>query len=186
MAMINLVAFPYFVFSQSYFRELGLSVETVAWIFAITQFIYSAGYFTSGKLPKRHALKIAFIICPLIISVLFFISQLGSLFFMVGIFYLIAFVDAMIEPIYINHLNQTYESKIRAFSNSFDSFIQTIFISLGFYLYGELSTHFGFAVVMQYSFIFPLFAVALSATYLYRSKYKNVQEISSKPTSEMR
>jgi len=80
---------------------------------------------------------------------------------------MISFVNAIITPIYVNHLNQRFDSKIRAFSNSFDSFIQTIFISLGFYLYGELSARFGFSVVVQYSFIFPVIAVLLSRKYLY-------------------
>jgi len=167
MALINFVAFPYFVFSQSYFKELGVSIEMVAWIFAIAQFVCSIGYFISDKLPKKYRLNIAFIICPLIIATLLFVSQFGTLAVMIGVFFMISFVNAIITPIYVNHLNQRFDSKIRAFSNSFDSFIQTIFISLGFYLYGELSARFGFSVVVQYSFIFPVIAVLLSRKYLY-------------------
>jgi len=167
MALINFVAFPYVVFSQSYFKGLGVSTEMVAWIFALAQFVCSVGYFTSNKLPKKHRLKIAFIICPMIIAILLFVAQIGTLVVMIGVFFMISFVNAIITPIYVNNLNQKFDSKIRAFSNSFDSFIQTVFISLGFYLYGELSARFGFSVVVQYSFIFPVIAVFLSRKYLY-------------------
>jgi len=166
MALINFTYYPYFIFSQSSFRDLGLSVEHVAWIFAIAQFVVSVGYFSSNKLPKKYRLNIAFILCPLLLAGLYIISQLGSLIFIIGVFFAICFIDALISPIYVNHLNETFESKIRAFSNSFDSFIQTVFIAAGFYLYGELSTLFGFSVVVQFSFIFPIFAVILSTKYL--------------------
>ena len=166
MALINFIFFPYFIFSQSSFKDLGLTVENVAWVFAIAQFVTSVGYFSSNKLPHKYRLNIAFVICPLLLAGLYVISQLGSLTFMIGVFFIICFIDALISPIYVSHLNQTFESKIRAFSNSFDSFIQTIFISLGFYLYGELSTQFGFSIVVQCSFVFPLIAVMLSSKYL--------------------
>jgi hypothetical protein len=85
---------------------------------------------------------------------------------MVGVFFIICFINALVSPIYVSHLNETFESKIRAFSNSFDSFIQTIFIALGFYLYGEMTARVGFSVVVQCSFIIPLIAVILSNRYL--------------------
>jgi len=166
MALVQCVTVPYLVFSQSFFKDMGLSVEAVAWIIAIGQFVCSIGYFTSDKLPPKHRLNIAFIICPLVLSVLFLISQLGTLAIIIGVFFMICFIESVISPIYINHLNQTFESKIRAFSNSFDSFIQTLFISIGFYLYGELSTRFDFSLVAQLSFLFPLIAVVLSRKYL--------------------
>jgi len=166
MALINFVYFPYFIFSQSSFKTSGLSVEDISWIFAIAQFVISFGYFSSNKIPQRYQLKVAFIVCPLLLAGLYFVSQFGSLIYMISAFFMICFIHAIISPIYVDHLNQTFDSKIRAFSNSFDSFIQTVFISLGFYLFGELSTRLGFSVVVQYAFIFPLIAVFLSRRYL--------------------
>jgi len=179
MSLINFAYFPYFIFSQTAFKELGLSIEAVAWIFAIAQFVCSAGYFTSNKLPQRQRLTIAFIICPLVLSCLLLISQIGSLAVMIGVFLTICFVVSLIGPIYINHINQTFESRIRAFSNSFDSFIQTMFIALGFYLYGELSTHLGFSLTAQCSFIFPVIAVGLAGKYL--RQQKQLDDYNNKP-----
>ena len=85
-------------------------------------------------------------------------------------FFAICYVVSLIGPIYTSHINQTFESKIRAFSNSFDSFIQTIFIALGFYLYGELSTRLGFSLTAQYSFIFPVIAAGFAGKYLWQQK----------------
>jgi len=166
MALINFIYFPYFIFSQSSFKNLGLSIENVAWVFAFAQFVISVGYFSSNKLLRKYRLNIAFVICPLLLSVLYLTSQLSSLTFMIGAFFIICFINALISPIYVSHLNQAFESKIRAFSNSFDSFIQTIFIALGFYLYGEFTARFGFSIVVQCSFIIPLIAVVLSNRYL--------------------
>jgi len=173
MALINFIYFPYFIFSQSSFKDLGLTIEHVAWVFAIAQFVTSIGYLASNKLPRKYRLNIAFIICPLLLAVLYVISQLGSLMFVLSVFFIICFISALISPIYVSHLNLTFESKIRAFSNSFDSFIQTIFIALGFYLYGELTARFGFSIVVQCSFIFPLIAAVLSFRYL--SKLRKVK-----------
>jgi predicted MFS family arabinose efflux permease len=141
MSMISFAYYPYFIFTQSALTDLGMSVEGVAWVFAATQLASAAGYFTAGKLPQKSRLKIAFIICPVLLSVLYFISQMGGMTMMVAIFFVICYIDTIIEPIYVTHLNEGFDSKIRAFSNSFDSFVQTIFISLGFYLYGVLTTH---------------------------------------------
>lgn len=180
MSLVNFAYYPYFIFSQSAFKDLGVSVESVAWIFAIAQFVCSAGYFTSSKLPQSLRLPIAFIICPLIFSCLLLFSQISAVSGMIAVFLMVCYVVSLISPIYINHINQTFESRIRAFSNSFDSFIQTIFIATGFYLYGELSTHLGFALTAQGSFILPVLAAGLAGKYLLQQKHDDNESSSTK------
>ncbi|MYM60884.1 MFS transporter [Vibrio sp. OCN044] len=176
MALINFVYTPYFIFSQSAFMEEGLSVETVSWIFATAQFVCSAGYITSDKIPQKHHINVAFFICPLLISLLFLFASMGSVYVSVGAFFLISYVVTVIDPIYITHLNEKFDSHIRAFSNSFDGFIQTIFTSLGFYAYSVLVDKVGFDGVITYSFSIPLLSLVFSATYFRKSHQKELQK----------
>ncbi len=166
MSMISFAFYPYFIFTQSALTDLGMSVENVAWVFAAAQLASAAGYFTAGKLPQKNNLKVAFIICPVLLSLLYLISQMGGMTMIVTVFFVICYIDKIIEPIYVTHLNEGFDSKIRAFSNSFDSFVQTIFISLGFYLYGVLSIHWGFSLTAQVSSVLPIVALFLAWRYL--------------------
>lgn len=171
MALINFVYTPYFIFSQSALMEKGLSVEAVSWIFAIAQFVCSAGYMTSDKIPQKHHLNVAFFICPLLIAVLLFLAPLGPVYLNVVFFFLISYVVTIIDPIYINHINSTFNSHIRAFANSFDGFIQTMFISIGFYVYSLLVEKIGFDEATTYSSIIPLASLIFSA-YYFRKKHQ--------------
>lgn len=176
MGLINLVYTPYFIFSQSAFMEEGLSVEAVSWIFAIAQFVCSAGYITSNKIPEEYHVNLAFFICPLLMSALFLLDIIASTYYSVAIFFLISYVVTVIDPIYITHLNEMFHSHIRAFANSFDSFIQTIFTSIGFYIYSLLIDQIGFDGVTAYSFVLPLLSLILSAYYFRKSHQKQLQE----------
>lgn len=176
MALLNLVYTPYFIFSQSNFMKEGLSVETVSWIFAIAQFVCSLGYITSNKIPEHLHYRVAFFLCPLLLSLLFAVANVGDVSVNVAVFFLISYVVTVIDPIYITHLNETFHSHIRAFANSFDSFIQTIFTAVGFYLYSLLIDHIGFDGVTAYAFVLPLLSLVLSAMYFKKSHQKELQE----------
>lgn len=138
-------------------------------IFAIVEFVSAVGYFTSDKLPEKHRYRIAFFVCPLLLSVIFLLSDIGGIYLSVASFFLLAYVVAIIEPIYITYLNSKFASHIRSFANSFSSFVQTTFISVGFYLYSQLSNTVGFGMVAQLSSLFPLLSVAL-IYYYFRSQ----------------
>lgn len=164
MSLFSFITYPYIIFSQSAFLNQGYSVQAVAWLFAFSQLASAAGYFMSNHIGKRHQLLVLFIICPLLVSLLLLVSPQVSL--MLIAFFAISFLMSLMEPIYINHINKTFESGIRAFSNSFDNFVQTIFIGFSFYCYGVLIHLFGFSLVMQISCVIPITASCIGWYYL--------------------
>ncbi|MDE9467190.1 MFS transporter [Xenorhabdus bovienii] len=171
MACIYFVYTPYLVFSQSTFKDQGVSVESISIIFAIVEFVSAIGYFTSDKIPEKYRYRIAFFICPLLLSVLFLLSDTSDIYVNIAIFFLLAYVVAVIEPIYISYINSRFASHIRSFANSFSSFINTMLISTGFYLYSLLGNKVGFGIVAQISSLFPFMSILL--VYYYFRKERN-------------
>ena len=162
LGIINFVFTPYYIFSQALFSELGMSISHVAIVFSVAELAHALGYGLSNRIQNRWGNRRPFLLLPFLFSALLLGNAAGSALASVVVFMCSCVLIASVEPIYTNYINQRFHKRIRATANSFDAFVQSLFTSAGFLIYGYLTDLFATQVIVTMSAAIPLVAVVFA------------------------
>ncbi|QEZ70827.1 MFS transporter (plasmid) [Paraclostridium bifermentans] len=127
---------PFYIYSQQLFSFYKITVKDISIIYAFIQFSSGFVVLTSTKIAKKYSLKNILTVNIFIISMLLLSNIFENKYWAVVIFIAIQIVSEVIFIIKDTYIQDRIESKIRATILSLISFVDTLFISFVYIVWG--------------------------------------------------
>jgi MFS family permease len=156
---------PFFIYSQSYLKQEGLSESLISIVIAASLALTSVGYLFVDKLSTIKFSKLVInkaLLLALLISIFLFHPNV-----IVGIL-LFAVIDMIPSLLFVhsdNYINEKLPSSIRASLLSCQSLISSVFISIAFLAAGRMLDFFAAWKVLGLLFLLPLCGALLLSVY---------------------
>lgn len=147
---------PYFVFSQKLFSFYGLHAGSIGMIFGFVEISSGIVALLSEKVARLVSLRKMMPIVMITVSIMLASNAVNSLLLSVIIFFTIMVIPEVMEILVDNFFHMHLSSRIRATAISFISFVQSMVISLCYFIYGFMLDLFSPGTSIAITAIMPL------------------------------